>query len=698
MAEYDISKTVLPNGDLCNFKDARVQSLIQSAGPSNIVSVNDALACPAVDVTIDIDPAQDLHGYDYPWPAGGGKNLIPLTVTDIKAVNTSGTWNGNSWSKDGVTFTIMTDNTGNVTGINVNGTASAEVFFLLSVASKTLYSESCIASLESSISPCFFADSYSGKFNFSSEARNVTGGASKIEPSIRVLNNASVSNVLVKPMIRLASVSDATFAPYSNICSISGWTGAKIANISDSEKQPYFAGLLNGTYGFVDLGTLEWSYQSTEGGYFSSNSVIDKANGNTNCFATIYPNGGNVSITNMDNKTMRGGSSSYVIYVKDSSYTDAATFKTAMSGVYLVYELATPTTPTITKEQFELLLDKFGIGGWLAPISWQSEAGTVYGGTLDVTTGLLTVTMAEVDLGTLTWDYSGSNKQYFIGRTVNDARQIANSDIPNLICSNYVCDSNFNTIYGNVSLNNRITFDNIKEVIIRDTAYTDAATFKAAMSGVQLVYELATPQTYQLTPTEVTLLLGENNIWADTGDTTLHYRVNDAQGINEELIKKLPENFSTLPTISTTPDAGDVLPIESNGTTYKIDYNALAAAILDRLGAGTNGVVDIPHGGTGATTADGACANLGAARFITLARNTDINTVRTPGLYWCDGVKNTPIYPTDQRWGYMLIFGSPAETSCIQLYAHNTSMILYARRYYDGNWEPWYQLTSTIVT
>ena len=50
-----------------------------------------------------------------------------------------------------------------------------------------------------------------------------------------------------------------------------------------------------------------------------------------------------------------------------------------------------------------------------------------------------------------------------------------------------------------------------------------AADFKAAMSGVQLAYKLATPQTYQLTPTEVTALLGDNTIWADTGDVTVTY-------------------------------------------------------------------------------------------------------------------------------------------------------------------------------
>jgi hypothetical protein len=34
---------------------------------------------------------------------------------------------------------------------------------------------------------------------------------------------------------------------------------------------------------------------------------------------------------------------------------------------------------------------------------------------------------------------------------------------------------------------------------------------------IQVAYELATPQTYQLTPTQVSTLLGQNNIFADCG-------------------------------------------------------------------------------------------------------------------------------------------------------------------------------------
>lgn len=44
-----------------------------------------------------------------------------------------------------------------------------------------------------------------------------------------------------------------------------------------------------------------------------------------------------------------------------------------------------------------------------------------------------------------------------------------------------------------------------------------------ASNPIQVVYELATSQTIQLTPQEVELLLGENNVWADTGDIKVIY-------------------------------------------------------------------------------------------------------------------------------------------------------------------------------
>ena len=50
-----------------------------------------------------------------------------------------------------------------------------------------------------------------------------------------------------------------------------------------------------------------------------------------------------------------------------------------------------------------------------------------------------------------------------------------------------------------------------------------------------LCYELATPMTIQLTPTQVELLQGENNIWSD-GEMTLVYladgNASDVEALN----------------------------------------------------------------------------------------------------------------------------------------------------------------------
>ena len=55
-------------------------------------------------------------------------------------------------------------------------------------------------------------------------------------------------------------------------------------------------------------------------------------------------------------------------------------------------------------------------------------------------------------------------------------------------------------------------------------------------AGAQVVYALATPVTYQLTAQEVRTLLGANNIWADTGDTTVQYRADPTRYIDKRLL------------------------------------------------------------------------------------------------------------------------------------------------------------------
>ena len=108
----------------------------------------------------------------------------------------------------------------------------------------------------------------------------------------------------------------------------------------------YADGTVERRYGVVDLGTLTWNVININVFYAD---VSGKAVNNANIICSNYTNAGVYeNYNNFADKTIASSASVYRIAIKDSAYTDAAAFKTAMSGVMLVYELATPTTETST--------------------------------------------------------------------------------------------------------------------------------------------------------------------------------------------------------------------------------------------------------------------------------------------------------------------------------------------------------------
>lgn len=146
-----------------------------------------------------------------------------------------------------------------------------------------------------------------------------------------------------------------------------------------------------------------------------------------------------------------------------------------------------------------------------------SIGSTVYGGNYDARTGVFAATHGYADLGTLTWGYSGT---VFYSNVI----PTLNAPTNNIICSLYET-APYNISSANMPDKSIKCYGGIENriIYIKDSNYTDPAVFKTAMSGVQLVYELATPTTIQLPPCPIDTLEGVNNIWADTGDTTLQY-------------------------------------------------------------------------------------------------------------------------------------------------------------------------------
>ena len=95
--------------------------------------------------------------------------------------------------------------------------------------------------------------------------------------------------------------------------------------------------------GSVDLGTLTWAYDSTNQ-YFTSISLTTRAPGFSALRCSEYAVATSPSTAALPDKQIVGGNGSVTLYVKDTAYTDAATFKAAVSGATLLYKLATPVT------------------------------------------------------------------------------------------------------------------------------------------------------------------------------------------------------------------------------------------------------------------------------------------------------------------------------------------------------------------
>ena len=61
------------------------------------------------------------------------------------------------------------------------------------------------------------------------------------------------------------------------------------------------------------------------------------------------------------------------------------------------------------------------------------------------------------------------------------------------------------------------------------------AELYAAGTPLEVVYELETPYTIQLTPQQLSTLKGINNVWSDCGDTTLSYVADTKMYIDKKI-------------------------------------------------------------------------------------------------------------------------------------------------------------------
>ena len=142
----------------------------------------------------------------------------------------------------------------------------------------------------------------------------------------------------------------------------------------DAQNNLYYDGdeyLPDGTvtrkYGVVDLGTLSWSVLKdsridTGQAFQASIAYAAVGFGGISSMYPVYKNTGLTYLISIFGTSIdkTAWTLNRTIYIINSSYSDVASFKAAMSGVMLVYELATPTIETAEPYISPQIVDRYG--------------------------------------------------------------------------------------------------------------------------------------------------------------------------------------------------------------------------------------------------------------------------------------------------------------------------------------------------
>ena len=484
--------------DLQTALDAKADVIISSASGS-IVSFSDGSPAPVTALSVAIDPVQDLHGYDNPWPAGGGKNICP----------------DDGWSQG---------------QINSSGGQGIESF---SISSPYIYLSAGTYTLSRNYTDVGNGDLAYHTYNLEKVHQSDSGWTTNpktftlesdcyIRLTTRKNRNTDITPAIIDNglYVQIESGSTATsWTPYSNICPISGHDTATMTR--------------TGKNLFTAAG-------SSSPAYIGSNGVVVYGAGSASGWnvSDYIPVKGGITYHFTPNSTS-GNSAKACCFDKDKNYISSyfnsgeITFTTPSNCAFMRFSYRDASTDI----QLELGSSASSFEPY-QPIQTVTIDldGTRYGGVLDVLTGKMTVYRAMFNItSSMYWttstDVDENNNTYVYAYT---------GDLDNIVkpSLDFLCNR-ITPYYGkmvrttpingsaiNISTNDATLLLRIKmlESIVGGTT---TAILKSWLDNnpVQIVADILQPLTVQLTPAQMMqTLLGQNHIWADTGDVAVEYR------------------------------------------------------------------------------------------------------------------------------------------------------------------------------
>ena len=339
----------------------------------------------------------------------------------------------------------------------------------------------------------------------------------------------------------------------SNIRPISGWTGAKVFQSGKN------------ILSFTKFEIIKREYGITFDVVTNENGDLVKivANGTDTStspyFSQVYIQVPASYARHFSGKILTGGAanfsiqlenaySPYTVFAKDSG--SGATISSGITGARLVNIICrVPRGVTVSNLEIFPMIREAGTDATYEPCqgkfidyTFPTEAGTVYGGTLDVLKGTLTVDRASVTItGGLRY-YQEHTNHYRFNFSALDGKAEPNStskllsDIGVPISAQGFSSASVGVYIGNGNTMGALYLN--KSLV---SSNNESANAWVASHPVQIVYPLETPITYQLTPEFITTLAGQNNLWSDIGNVTVQYGAyiaalqNEIEGIGSYL-------------------------------------------------------------------------------------------------------------------------------------------------------------------
>jgi len=511
----------------------------------NPVVITDCAGGKARSLITEINAIQDLHGYDYPWAGGAGKNLLPMTVDGIKALNTSGVWSGNTYTINGGTFQIVTDNDGNVTSVKANGTFTATSVFIF-INSNDMTTNFAKAILGQTIvlngCPARTGNPYVLMFNtWGTTSVIYDNGTDLAQLSVPSTINGyrcdiqmyagTISNVTFHPMIRTSG--DASFAPYSNICPISGRDSVVVDDTGKNLLECKCATFTSYGVTFTNNGDGSFKLNGISTGNFSIRLDQSVHNGSDNLKA--YEAG---------SYTLSGASSKFYtnimqlgtwVKLLDFGFnaTNTATATQALNNCFIIIGINSGTS--FNNETFKIMIERGTTATDYEPYAHSSATiqlgTTVYGADINWDTGVGTVKTQRIAFdGSEAWTASNGSVTACMrveSPVISDAeKNSANNHLMGLISNMFKEKTPDQTYVGGES-NIGFSMGRDGKISVCQTGSKNmvVADWKTwlATNPLQVEYKLATPTTIQLTPEQLEMLKGYNRVTIEDGSIELGY-------------------------------------------------------------------------------------------------------------------------------------------------------------------------------